>query len=114
MPLFMMISGYLFYSSNKKDFKPLMISKLRGYRNSLARVYTTHECRVVYTPVNQWEGARDFQSIPRHSGLQNEYVVLALVASQYGGSRSDYQSIQTDTGTIHRNVHPVYDQFLYT
>ena len=29
MPLFMMISGYLFYSSNKKDFKPLMISKLR-------------------------------------------------------------------------------------
>ena len=30
MPLFMMISGYLFYSSNKKDFKPLMISKLRA------------------------------------------------------------------------------------
>ena len=26
----MMISGYLFYSSNKKDFKPLMISKLRA------------------------------------------------------------------------------------
>lgn len=25
-----MISGYLFYSSNKKDFKPLMISKLRA------------------------------------------------------------------------------------
>ena len=30
MPLFMMISGYLFYNSNKKDFKPLAVSKLRS------------------------------------------------------------------------------------
>lgn len=30
MPLFMMVSGYLFYNSNKKDFKPLMASKLRA------------------------------------------------------------------------------------
>jgi len=28
MPLFMLISGYLFHNSNKKDFKPLMVSKL--------------------------------------------------------------------------------------
>lgn len=30
MPLFMMISGYLFYISNKKDFKSLAISKLKA------------------------------------------------------------------------------------
>ena len=30
MPLFMMISGYLFYNSNKKDFKQLMTSKLKA------------------------------------------------------------------------------------
>ena len=30
MPLFMMISGYLFYNSNKKDFKQLMSSKLKA------------------------------------------------------------------------------------
>ena len=28
MPLFMLISGYLFYNSNKKNFKTLMVSKL--------------------------------------------------------------------------------------
>ena len=28
MPLFMLISGYLFHNSNKKDFKTLMVSKL--------------------------------------------------------------------------------------
>ena len=30
MPLFMLISGYLFYGSNKKDFKDLVVSKLKG------------------------------------------------------------------------------------
>lgn len=30
MPLFMLISGYLFYNSNKKDLKPLVISKLKA------------------------------------------------------------------------------------
>ena len=30
MPLFMMISGYLFYNSNKKNFKPLFLSKLKA------------------------------------------------------------------------------------
>lgn len=29
MPLFMLISGYLFYNSNKKDFKSLILSKLK-------------------------------------------------------------------------------------
>ena len=30
MPLFMLISGYLFYNSNKKDFKSLLVSKLKA------------------------------------------------------------------------------------
>jgi len=30
MPLFMLISGYLFYNSNKKDFKTLLPSKLKA------------------------------------------------------------------------------------
>ena len=30
MPLFMLISGYLFYNSNKKNFKTLMTSKLKA------------------------------------------------------------------------------------
>lgn len=30
MPLFMLISGYLFYGSNQKDFKTLAVSKLKG------------------------------------------------------------------------------------
>lgn len=30
MPLFMMISGYLFYNSNKREFKPLIESRLKA------------------------------------------------------------------------------------
>ena len=29
MPLFMLISGYLFYNSNQKEFRHLIISKLK-------------------------------------------------------------------------------------